>query len=145
MKTTNYEETNPAIVKDVKILLHKLIKAQEAGDITAFSECFTHNDSAVHIGTDQDEIWYNWQDFYNLMKVQLEQHKGSIINYKNTTVRYNSTGNVAWYSQLIDHCPETKGDDICIEGFRHTGVMEKKDGEWMIVQSHISFPKVYEV
>ena len=144
MKTTNYEKTNPDIEKSVKLLLRKLITAQETGDINAFSECFTHNNNAVHIGTDQDEIWYNWQDFFNLMKIQLEQHKGSTINHKNTTVHHNSTGDVAWYSQLIDRCPQTNGDDVCIEGFRHTGVMEKKDDKWMIVQSHISFPKVYE-
>ncbi len=144
MKTTDYEKRNPEIEKDVKALLQKLIRAQETGDIDAFTECFTQNNNAVHIGTDQDEIWYTWPDFFNFMITQLEQHKGSTINYKNTTVRHNSSGDVAWYSQLIDHCPETKGDDICLEGFRHTGVVEKRDGKWLIVQSHISFPKVYE-
>ncbi len=141
MKT---QKTNPAIEKEVVAVLHKLVKAQETGNINAFSDCFAQDEKPVHIGTDQDEIWYNWQDFFNLMKIQIEQHKGTTINYKNTTVRHNLNGDIAWYSQLIDRCHETKGDDVSLEGFRHTGVMEKKDNKWLIVQSHISFPYVNE-
>ena len=140
MKTSHSQKQDTEIINEVKAVLHKLIKAQETGDINVFEKCFAHDDSLVHIGTDHDEVWYDWDGFFELMKVQLEQRKGSVINYKDTTVRHNSNGDVAWYSQLIDRCPETKGDDICIEGFRHTGVMEKRDGRWLIVQSHISVP-----
>jgi len=140
MKTANSHTQDDEIVKEVEIVLQKLNKAQETGDINVFKECFAHDNNLVHIGTDHDEIWYDWDEYFKLMKVQLEQRKGSVINYKNTTVRHNSNGDVAWYSQLIDRCPETKDDDVCLEGFRHTGVMEKRNGKWLIVQSHISVP-----
>ncbi|NPA36967.1 MAG: nuclear transport factor 2 family protein [Chlorobi bacterium] len=140
METMAGSNIDRKIKKEVKQVLNKLIKSQEKGDIGSFAECFAHDVALVHIGTDADEVWYNWDDFYQLMKKQLSERKGITINHKNTTVRHNKNRDVAWYFQLLDRCPETKGDDVCIEGFRHTGVMEKRNGQWMIVQSHISFP-----
>ncbi len=139
MKTDN-SHTNPQVVKEVTDVLLKMIKAEEEGNIKKFAECFAHDDTLVHIGTDRDEIWYDWNSFYEFAGMQIEKRKGTTINYKNTTVRHNSAGDTAWYSQLLDRCPETKGDDVRIEGFRHTGVMEKRNGKWVIVQSHLSIP-----
>jgi len=139
MKTDN-SHTNPQIVKEVTDVLLRLIKAEEKGNIKEFANCFAHDDILVHFGTDRDEIWYDWNSFYEFAKVQLKKRKGASINYKDTTVHHNEAGDTAWYSQLLDRCPETKGDDICIEGFRHTGVMEKRNGKWIIVQSHMSVP-----
>jgi hypothetical protein len=137
MKTTN---TDPRIVQDVKEVLNRLIKAEETGDIGMFAACFAHDESLVHFGTDADELWYNWNDFLDFAETQLKKRKGTAINFKDTTVHHNAAGDTAWYSQLVDRCPETKGDDVSIEGFRHTGVMEKRNGKWVIVQSHISLP-----
>jgi uncharacterized protein (TIGR02246 family) len=144
MKTNSEIRIDKDIERQVKDVLFRLIKAEETGDTESFAGCFAHDDTFVHFGTDPDEIWYNWNDFFDLMKKLLKERKGVVINHKNTTVRHNKTGDVAWYSQLTDRCPETKGDDVCIEGFRHTGVMEKRDGQWLIVQSHISFPAPVE-
>jgi len=140
MKTSNNRNTDPEIVHEVTDVLLKLIKAEEQGNIDAFAECFAHDDTLVHIGTDTDEIWYDWNSFYEFAKEQIVKRKGTTINHKNTTVHHNTSGDTAWYSQLTDRCPETKGDDVAIEGFRHTGVMEKRNGKWVIVQSHLSFP-----
>jgi len=140
MKTQRSHNTEPQIEKEVTEVLLSLIKAEETGDIKAFADCFAHDATLVHIGTDRDEIWYNWDSFYDFIKDQLLKRKGSSINHKGTVVHHNPAGDTAWYSQLLDRCPETKGDDVCIEGFRHTGVMEKRNGRWVIVQSHLSFP-----
>ena len=137
MKTKN---ADPKIIKEVSDVLIRLIKAEEQGDIDTFADCFAHDDTLLHIGTDRDEIWYDWNSFYVFIKTRLEKQKGSTINHKDSVVHHNASGDTAWYSQLIDRCPETKGDDVSIEGFRHTGVMEKRDGKWVIVQSHLSFP-----
>ena len=140
METQRPHNTDPQIKKEVTDVLLRLIKAEESADISAFSECFAHDNTLVHIGTDRDEIWYNWVSFYEFAKAQIPKHKGETINHKETVVHHNPRGDVAWYSQLLDRCPETKGDNVSIEGFRHTGVMEKRDGKWVIVQSHLSFP-----
>jgi hypothetical protein len=32
------------------------------------------------------------------------------------------------------------GEDMSFEGIRFTGVLEKKDGKWKLVQGHLSVP-----
>ncbi len=118
--------------------LNSLVLSQEKGDIDLFSKCFDHSKDITIIGTDQDEYWHNWDDFYHYMQHLIGLRTDLKITTKNTVVSIADAGNVAWYSQLIDTCIETKGDPYRIEGFRHTGVMIYEDDHWKIVQSHMS-------
>lgn len=141
MKTTERTTLKTSGTEQVNKLLSKLIKAQEKGDTEAFANFFAHDQNMVNIGTDLDEIWYDWPSFYNWMRQMLRDNKGIHISAKDTRVTLSKNGDVAWYSQLIDTCLETKGEPTSIEGFRHTGVMEKRNSKWLIVQSHMSAPQ----
>ncbi len=133
----------PEVIKtqaknEVTVLLTTLLKAQEKGDINLFSKCFVHSDDLINIGTDLDEYWLGWDMFSNHMKYMIELRKGLQITAIKTSIQVSESGCTAWYSQLIDTCIETKGDPFRLEGFRHTGVMEKINDQWKIVQSHTS-------
>ncbi|TLX73652.1 hypothetical protein E9993_14425 [Labilibacter sediminis] len=121
-------------------LLNKLIKSQELGDIELFSSCFCHGAQVVNIGTDIDEYWQGWSEFYTYMKKMIKARNGLKITARNTQINIAESGNTAWYSQLIDTCIEAKNDPFSLEGFRHTGVMQMYDHQWKIVQSHVSAP-----
>ncbi|MCU4155721.1 nuclear transport factor 2 family protein [Carboxylicivirga sp. A043] len=121
-------------------VLDKLIKSQEKGDLQEFSTCFAQDDKTVNIGTDLDEIWYGWQAFYDWMTTAIVNKPDYTIASKDTRIQLSQNKDVAWYSQLLDTCFETKGEPFRLEGFRHTGVLEKRDNKWLIVQSHISIP-----
>ncbi|MCW3804829.1 nuclear transport factor 2 family protein [Plebeiibacterium marinum] len=134
---------NTAVIPDVEIkethiLLQNMLEAQESGDIELFASCFVHDNKAVNIGTDVDEFWIGWKPFFNYMKKMIQLRKGMKITAKNTNISIESKCGLAWYSQLIDTCLETKGEPFRIEGFRHTGVMKRIDNHWKIVQSHMS-------
>jgi hypothetical protein len=51
-----------------------------------------------------------------------------------------SCGSVAWYSCLLDDFGEWNGVETGWENARWTGVLEKREGAWVIVQMHFSFP-----
>ncbi|MCT4648288.1 MAG: nuclear transport factor 2 family protein [Carboxylicivirga sp.] len=121
-------------------VLDQLIKAQEKGDLKTFSSCFAQDENTVNIGTDLDEIWYNWGSFYDWMQSAIHNRSDYSITSKDTRIQLSKSEDVAWYSQLLDTCLETKGEPFSIEGFRHTGVLEKRNDQWLIVQSHISIP-----
>lgn len=121
-------------------VLNKLLLSQEIGDIELFSSCFNHSNQSINIGTDIDEYWEGWKDFFVYMKKMIHLRKGLKITAKKTLINISEDASVAWYSQLIDTCIETKRDPFRLEGFRHTGVMQKIDHQWKIVQSHISVP-----
>jgi hypothetical protein len=124
--------------KNASNLLNALLEAQETGNIELFASCFKHDSSIVNIGTDIDEYWVGWKPFYAYMKQMIQLRHGLKITSKNTKIDVSPEADVAWYSQLIDTCIETKKDPFRLEGFRHTGVMQKVDGYWKIVQSHVS-------
>lgn len=125
-------------------LLNKLLLSQELGDIELFSSCFDHSSQVINIGTDIDEYWVGWTDFFIYMKRMILLRKELKITSKNTQIRISQDAAIAWYSQLIDTCIETKGNPFRLEGFRHTGVMLKIDHQWKIVQSHVSVPLTEE-
>lgn len=124
----------------VKAILDQMLYAQENKDLEAFIACFSHDINIVHFGTDIDEIWYNWSSFYEWMNRAILLKSDLIFTVKDTHISLNKSNDTAWYSQLLDTCYETKGEPRRLEGFRHTGVLEKRNNKWLIVQSHMSVP-----
>ena len=49
------------------------------------------------------------------------------------------SGDVAWYYCVLDDVNEWKGAPASWMNTRWTGVLEKRDGNWVIVQMHFSF------
>ena len=54
-------------------------------------------------------------------------------------IHSSSSGDVAWFSAILEDCGEYKGQAGCWEDTRWTGVLEKRDGRWVIMQMHFSF------
>ncbi len=49
-------------------------------------------------------------------------------------------GNVAWYSCFLDDHAEWNGKPGGWDNCRWTGTLEKRNGNWVTVQMHFSFP-----
>jgi len=139
MNTLNNVATGKSTAP-IKAVLNELLRTQEEGDIKGFSNCFAQDENTINIGTDIDEVWIGWKDFFEWMKEAIQNKQDYTISEKNTRIFIGQSNDVAWYSQLLDTCFETKSEPVRIEGFRHTGVLEKRDKRWLIVQSHISVP-----
>ena len=54
-------------------------------------------------------------------------------------IHLSRSGDVAWYSCMLEDCAEIKGEPGCWKDTRWTGVLEKQDGKWVIAQMHFSF------
>ena len=87
-----------------------------------------------------------------IVKGYNEFHK-SIIFFMDTAfkpVRYEirdlqiniaESATVAWFYCVLDDINEWKGKPANWENTRWTGVLEKRDGQWRMVQQHFSFAK----
>ena len=51
----------------------------------------------------------------------------------------STSGEAAWFSAILDDCYIWDGEPGCWKDTRWTGVLEKRDGRWQIVQMHFSF------
>jgi hypothetical protein len=57
-------------------------------------------------------------------------------------ISLSECGTVAWYYCVLDDINEWKGKPAEWRNTRWTGVLEKRKGEWVIVQMHFSFAQV---
>jgi hypothetical protein len=55
-------------------------------------------------------------------------------------ITLSRSGDVAWYSALLDDIGEWDGKPVGERDIFWTGVLEKRDGAWVIVQMHASLP-----
>lgn len=56
-------------------------------------------------------------------------------------LNFSRSGDVAWFSCRLDDHAEWNGQPIGWDDCRWTGTLEKRDGSWVAVQMHFSFPK----
>lgn len=63
------------------------------------------------------------------------------IKSKDLEVYLSKAGNVAWFSDITDWTLIIQSEPIQMSDIRITGVLEKRDTVWRIVQIHASVPQ----
>jgi len=58
---------------------------------------------------------------------------------RDMTINISQSGTVAWWYSILDDINTWKGQPANWENTRWTGVLEKRNGSWVIVQMHFSF------
>jgi len=69
-----------------------------------------------------------------------DRFKAIECNIRNLRIKFSQSGDVAWYSCYLDDISEWDGQKSGWRNVRWTGVLEKKEGKWLIMQMHFSFP-----
>ena len=54
-------------------------------------------------------------------------------------IHLHSSGEVAWFSAMLEDCGDYGGKVGCWKDTRWTGVLEKRQERWVIMQMHFSF------
>ncbi len=67
--------------------------------------------------------------------------KATDYDIKDLRLKFASCGEVAWFSCFLDDHSEWNDHPIGWDDCRWTGTVEKRDGRWVVVQMHFSFPK----
>jgi len=58
---------------------------------------------------------------------------------KDLEIKFARCGEVAWFFCILDDVNTYKGEPATWENTRWTGVVEKRDGKWVVVSQHFSF------
>ena len=98
-----------------------------------------------------DDMFHFWV-FSNSKVVGLESFKkyadqwrdpgfrGTRFALKDLRIVFSRSGDVAWYSCTLDDCGSFNGQESCLKDVFQTGVLEKRDGRWVHVLVHGSYP-----
>jgi uncharacterized protein (TIGR02246 family) len=124
----------------VNSALDQMIQAYETENAELYSKIWAHDPDMIVFGTDAAERWVGYEPFEESMKKQFESYEETKITSRERAIKVHKSGEVAWFSELWDIAGKAQGQPYTLEGMRITGVLEKRDGNWVGVQWHASIP-----
>ncbi len=68
------------------------------------------------------------------------EFRGTRFEFRDLRIKFSRSGDVAWYSGTLDDCGSYRGVETCLKDVFQTGVLEKRDGRWVHVLMHGSYP-----
>jgi ketosteroid isomerase-like protein len=91
----------------------------------------------VHPG---NKVVKGFQNFKKAEKFWMN-NKFKAIRYqiKDLNIHFSQSGTVAWFFCMLDDINEWEGQPANWENTRWTGVLEKRNNNWVMVQQHFSF------
>jgi uncharacterized protein (TIGR02246 family) len=124
----------------VKTVIDQFMQSMNTKDIEAFSKTMAHDSDMINFGTDAAEKWMGWDSLKESTEKQFKSIDVGDISIREQVVRVHKSGEVAWFSEIIDWKGKAQGQPFSMEDFRLTGTLEKRAGIWAIVQFHASMP-----
>ena len=124
----------------VKTLLDKMVEFLEKEDIKIAERILAKDTDMIHFGTDAAERLVGYEALIKSMERQNAAVEESKITIRDQEIRVHKSGTVAWYSEIMDFKGKSQGQPFEMEGMRQTGILEKRDDNWVFVQTHTSVP-----
>ena len=88
----------------------------------------------------QDEDFFIFHPDSRSTIIGFEAFKATDYTIKDLRITFADCGNVAWYACFLDDHAEWNGRPGGWDNCRWTGTLEKRQGKWVTVQMHFSFP-----
>lgn len=124
----------------VKAVIDQNIQMLETGDMELVSKIYAHDDDMVIFGTDAAKHLVGWQAIKEVMQKQFASTETKKVSVRDEIIKIHSSGKVAWFSGIFDWDVVADGQEVRLEGIRGTSVFEKRNGNWVFVQAHLSVP-----
>jgi len=124
----------------IENVLDKYIVANETQNFELIQEIWAPNTDIILYGTDSDERLMGWVNIKNAIQDQFHHITDTYISATDQFIKVNETGNTAWFAETLNYNFVYNDKAKSYEGLRFTGVLEKIDGQWKLVQAHLSLP-----
>ena len=123
----------------VKSVVDQFVQFWEKKDMELFSRIMAHDADMVVYGSDAPEHWIGWEPLKESIE-KLPSFENTKITVKEQVIKVHTSANVAWFSVVYDWDMVVEGKPVHSEGQRLTGVLEKRNDNWVFVQFHNSVP-----
>jgi ketosteroid isomerase-like protein len=124
----------------VKGVIDQNLQLMVTGDMDVASRIYAHDADMVFFGTDTAEHMVGWEALKTMMQKQFANSETKKVSVRDEVIKVHSSGQVAWVSGLFDWDVIADGQPVRLEGIRGTSVLEKRNGNWVFVQAHLSVP-----
>lgn len=126
----------------VKSVVDQFEQVWETEDMELLSRIIAHDADMVNYGSDAAEHFVGWEALKEAVEKMFPSFENTKLTVKDQVIKVHPSGNVAWFSEVWDWDLVVEGQPVRSEGQRLTGVLEKRNGNWVFVQFHNSVPVV---
>lgn len=135
------EKFNPREeIAAIENVLDQYVIANENQDFSIIERIWAEEDDIAMIGTDSDELLVGWHEIRAAIQHQFEAFENTYVSVNNQKIHLSETGQIAWFYETLNYNFIYNGEAMSFEGIRFTGVLKKNNGNWEIVQGHLSIP-----
>jgi len=108
-------------------------------DRALFESIFAKSDDFFTYYPDSKSTVVGWNQFEKFLNMWMDPRNKAIrFDIRNLRIVISKTGEVAWFSAVVDDEGEFDGKPWGLKDVRWTGVLEKRGGSWKIRQQHMS-------
>jgi hypothetical protein len=137
------ELSNQAAPQDEKAVIAKVITDSICWALTkdwALAEStLAHDEDLFYFWTTSTFTVNGWKQHLQYYDTWMDpRFKAVRTEVRDLRIQLSRSGDVAWYNAILDDVVEWEGKRGGGEDIRWTGVLEKRDGKWVIVQMHAS-------
>lgn len=130
---------------EISQILDNLAVATESGNFKAIEEIWLPSDDVLLIGTESDEKLKGWAEISEAIKKQFGTFDETLISITDQDIWINDEACFAWFFEELNYNFVYKDKAMAFQGIRFTGVMQKIDGKWRLLQQHLSIPAELEM
>jgi ketosteroid isomerase-like protein len=138
--TMNNENAIEAERVEIRKVIQNSIGWVATKDKKLVFSCFADDPELFWFSPRDDGTINGFRAFVELTEgfFMLDDFKHVGYEIKNLQINLSRSGDMAWYHARLDDFNNWKGQPVNWEDVRWTGVLEKRDGIWVIVQMHFS-------
>ncbi len=134
------ETDTEAETERAKAVVDDFWHAISAQDMDLLSRVVANDEELVVFGTDAAERWIGSSAYLSAEEQMMQAFDVKSLDRREETLQIHSRGGVAWFSTVFDVEISVDDEVATLKGLRTTGVLEKRNDDWVIVQSHTSVP-----
>lgn len=132
---------NAADVDSVRATIHNAIGWARNKDFRLINRIIANDSDYLEVDPDSGIIRGFSQFKLNELLWESANFKAIRYDIRDLKINFSLTGDVAWFYCVLDDINEWKGQPVSWMNTRWTGVLEKRNGHWIIVQMHFSFAR----
>lgn len=131
----NFEKEKPVIEKTI----HSCIGWAGKKDINLLYSVIANDSSFLEVHPDE-RVVKGISEFRKAEKSWMSPDFQAVrYEIRDLQINISNSGDVAWWFCMLDDINTWQGEPASWKNTRWTGVMEKRNGKWVIVQQHFSF------
>ena len=121
-------------------VIHASIGWAKEKDTELLYRCFAQDENLFYFSPANSGTIHGFEAFQELTEgfFMLDAFKAIRYEIKDLRINLSRGGDAAWWSAYLDDFNEYNGQPASWINVRWTGVLEKRDGNWVIVQMHFS-------